>query len=91
MMADMTAIKQVQSSIATATTAHQVHTPEIEINGDEAQAIWPMQDRVIWGPDRSLVGYGHYHERYVKRSGEWKIASLRLTRLHIDMQTAPAV
>ncbi len=80
------AVKQVQSSILTATTAHQVHSPEIGLNGDEANVIWALQDRVIWGPERpSMTGYGHYHERWVRRNGAWKLASLRLTRLHIDV------
>jgi hypothetical protein len=78
------AMAQVQSSILTARTAHQVHTPEIRLNGDEAQVIWAMQDRVVWGPDKSLTGYGHYHERWVRQDGAWKIATLKLTRLHID-------
>lgn len=80
------AIKQIQSSLMSATTAHQVHSPEIDLVGDEAHVIWAMQDRVIWGPERpSIVGYGHYHERWVRRSGQWKLAALRLTRLHIDL------
>lgn len=80
------ALKQIQSSILTAKTAHQVHSPEMRINGDEAHVIWAMQDRVLWGPDRpSLTGYGHYHERWVRRNGQWKLAALRLTRLHMDM------
>ncbi len=79
-------VAQIQSSILTAKTAHQVHSPEIELNGDEAQVIWAMQDRVVWGADRpSIVGYGHYHERWVRRAGRWKLAALRLTRLHIDL------
>jgi uncharacterized protein (TIGR02246 family) len=79
-------IRQIQSSILTAKTAHQVHSPEIELNGDEAHVVWAMQDRVIWGADRpSISGYGHYHERWVRRNGQWKIASLKLTRLHIDV------
>jgi hypothetical protein len=79
------AIKQVQSSILTAKTAHQVHSPQIELNGDEAQVVWALQDRVVWGPERpSITGYGHYHERWVRRNGLWKLAALRLTRLHID-------
>ena len=50
-----------------------------------------MQDRVIFGPNRpSITGYGHYHERYVRRDGAWKIAALRLTRLHLDVQPPPA-
>ena len=80
------AVSQIKSSILTAKTAHQVHAPEIALNGDEARVVWAMQDRVIWGPDRpSITGYGHYHERWVRRNGEWRLAALRLTRLHVDV------
>ncbi len=87
------AVKQIRSSVDSARTAHQVHSPEITLDGtDRAQVIWAMQDRVVWGEEQAarigrsgLTGYGHYHERYVKQDGEWKIAALRLTRLHIDM------
>jgi hypothetical protein len=80
------AVKQIQSSILAARTVHQVHSPEIELNGDEAHVTWALQDRVIWSPDRpSITGYGHYHELWVRRDGAWKMASLRLTRLHIDV------
>jgi len=82
------AIADVQSSILTAKTAHQVHSPEIVINGDEATAVWALQDRVVWGPDKALTGYGHYHERWVRQNGEWKLAALKLTRLHIDFEMA---
>lgn len=85
------AVRQVQSSILTATTAHQVHSPEIRIQGDQAYVVWAMQDRVVWGPERpSITGYGHYHERWVCHGGDWKLASLRLTRLHIDIHPAKA-
>jgi hypothetical protein len=85
------AVKQIQSSILTAKTAHQVHAPEIDIDGDEARVIWAMQDRVVWGPDRpSITGYGHYHERWVRRGGEWKLAALKLTRLHLDVHPPAA-
>jgi hypothetical protein len=30
------------------------------------------------------TGYGHYHERYVRQDGRWRIAAQRLTRLHVD-------
>jgi hypothetical protein len=48
-----------------------------------------MQDVVVWpeGVARpipgvhSLTGFGHYHETYSLVAGEWRIASLRLTRL----------
>ncbi len=83
------AVQQIQASILIATTVHQVHSPEMQIEGDTARVIWAMQDRIVWGPERaSLTGYGHYHERWLRRNGEWKIASLRLTRLHVDFQPA---
>jgi len=77
-------VASVRGSIDEARTAHQVHFPEITIDGDEASAIWPMQDRVVWGGGRALTGYGHYHERYVRTAEGWRIAAQRLTRLHMD-------
>ncbi len=83
----------IKESLAEAITAHQVHLPEIDLNGDEAKVIFAMQDRVIWGAPKngysSLTGYGQYHERYVRQNGQWKIASSRLTRLDLDMEPAP--
>ena len=75
------AVKQIRSSVASARTAHQVHSPEITLDGaNRAQVIWAMQDRVVWGEEQAarigrsgLTGYGHYHERYVRQDGEWKI------------------
>lgn len=87
------AMEQVQRLVGASRTVHQVHTPEIELRGDEAHVIWAMQDRVLWEAPRnglgSITGYGYYHECYVRRNGEWKIASSKLTRLHIDMHPAP--
>lgn len=80
------AVTSVRAAIDAAKTAHQVHSPEIEIAGDEATAIWAMQDRLIWPNGRTLTGYGHYHERYVRAGGDWKIAESRLTRLLVEMQ-----
>jgi hypothetical protein len=80
------ALNLIRGSLTGAVTAHQVHNPEIALNGNEAIVIWAMQDRVVWAADKpSLVGYGHYNERWIKRSGEWKLAAQRLTRLHVDM------
>ena len=76
-------VASVSASLANAKTAHQVHFPEIAIDGNEATAIWPMQDRVEW-EGRALTGYGHYHERYVRRDGRWWIAEQRLTRLAMN-------
>jgi hypothetical protein len=83
----------IRHAVIDARTAHQVHSPEITLTGaDSAQAIWAMQDRVVWSEGksplpgvRSITGYGHYHERYVRRDGVWRIASLKLTRLYVEM------
>ena len=83
------AVEMIRSSLTNAKSAHQVHTPLIELNGDEAQVIWAMQDRVVWENGPALTGYGHYHERWVRDGGQWKIASLRLTRLIMEFQQSP--
>jgi hypothetical protein len=51
-----------------------------------------MQDRVVWKEGqsplqgvKSITGFGHYHERYVRQDGKWQIASLKLTRLYVEM------
>ncbi len=77
-------VASVRASIETTKTAHQVHFPEIAIDGDSATAIWPMQDRLIWEDGRTMTGYGHYHERYVKQDGRWRIATQKLTRLIME-------
>ncbi|MDB5702757.1 MAG: hypothetical protein JWL66_2956 [Sphingomonadales bacterium] len=86
-------IEQIRAAVIEAKSAHQVHTPEITINSEaSASIIWAMQDRVVWNEGRSpipgvrsITGYGHYHEHYVRQDGAWLIASLKLTRLHVDM------
>lgn len=80
------AVASIRASLDAATTVHQVHTPQIEIDGDEARAVWAMQDRLSWPNGRKLDGAGHYHERYVRRGGAWKIVESRLTRLYLDLQ-----
>jgi hypothetical protein len=84
------ALKMVQASLSNVTIVHQAHIPEFDIRGDEALVIWPIQDRVVRGPEQpSTSGYGHHHDRWVRRHGQWKLASERLTRLHIDVYPPP--
>ena len=48
-----------------------------------------MHNVVVWPDDatrpvpslNSLTAFGHYHETYKLDAGEWRIASLKLTRL----------
>ena len=78
----------IKSALADARTAHQIHIPEMDINGDEAQVIWPMQDRNSWDPPRNGTatqrGFGQYHERYIRIDGNWKIAEQKLVYFHLD-------
>mgnify|MGYP006195099311 FL=1 len=84
------ALAMVRQTIETARTVHQVHSPEIVIDGDAATGIWAMQDRVVFEGGVGITGYGHYTETYAKSGGEWRIARSKLTRLHIDMATPGA-
>ena len=74
------------SQIGEVVTVHHGHMPEIEfLDDDAATGIWAMEDELWWpegSPISHLHGYGHYHETYVRIEGEWRISSMRLTRLH---------
>ena len=82
-------VASVRRSLETAVTVHHVHMPEITVTGDAATAIWPMMDHLVWANGRTLAGYGHYHDRYVRVGGDWLIAESRLTRLHMAMVPPP--
>ena len=79
---------------STRRTVHHCHTPEIELRGpDDAEGIWAMSDIVDVEPHdggerQAFVGWGHYHERYRREDGTWKIAALRIARLRIDLLPA---
>ncbi|APE14125.1 DUF4440 domain-containing protein [Mycobacterium sp. WY10] len=76
----------LQSLVSGARTAHQVHAPEIDLNEDEAQVIWAVQDRAVFDDGTSVTGYGHYTERWVHQGDAWRLASLLLTHLITDVQ-----
>jgi len=68
-------------------TVHHGHMPELELTSPTtARGIWAMQDILRYPEDaRRITGYGHYHETYVKRDGRWRIATLKLTRLSLEI------
>ena len=78
----------IERAVGTARTVHHGHMPEIELTGsDTARGVWAMFDYVEWPSEGDRVGfrgYGHYTETYRKVDGEWRIASLKLTRLRRD-------
>jgi len=86
----MNIVEFVRKSVADARTAHQVHAPEIEFQSPtSARVIWAMHDYLTWPQDglrpvadmHTLQGFGHYHETYLIEDGEWRIATIKLTRL----------
>lgn len=82
-------VDYVSSGIDPLTSAHYGHMPEIEIlSGDSATGIWALYDILrppAGGPFALFRGHGHYHERYSRADGQWRIASLRITRLMVEM------
>jgi hypothetical protein len=76
----------LKSLVAGAKTAHQVHSPEIDLGEHAAWVIWPVQDRAVFDDGTSVTGYGHYTERWVRQADGWKLASLLLTHLITDVR-----
>ena len=81
----------LQAALDGAVTVHHGHMPEIEVTSPTtALGVWALQDFIIWPDGTRMQGAGHYHESYSKDgSGEWRIASSTLTRLHMDVTPAP--
>jgi hypothetical protein len=74
----------VSKAFATNQTVHHGHMPELELLSDtRARGVWAMEDIVDDG-DRIVHGYGHYHETYEKVGGEWRIATVHLTRIRMS-------
>ena len=94
------AIRAIRSAVEAAKTAHQVHNPEMRFSADgqSADVIWAMNDRVIWAPEQAALlgnqghtGYGHYDEHYVKGSdGVWRIKRQALSYLTFDIVATTA-
>ncbi len=82
----------LRTSLEHAVSCHQGLTAEITVTGDgAASAIWAMQDVIEWETAhprtgwKAILGRGHYHETYRREDGAWRIATLMLTRLRLDI------
>ncbi len=73
---------------------HHLFSDEIDVDSaTSAHGVWSMED-IITRPENAEVneafpfkgmhGYGHYHPRFVKVDGSWRIAELKQTRLRLD-------
>jgi hypothetical protein len=75
----------IRQMVSGAKIVHNVHIPDIEIEGDIAHATWPMHDITVSEPDKPrLLGYGYHHDRWVRQNGQWMCAASRLSRLHSE-------
>jgi hypothetical protein len=85
-------VERVSRNTVGAVTVHHGHMPIITIeSADSASGIWAMEDVIHFSPDNPMMGkytfmhgFGHYHERYVRQSAGWRIAAMRLDRLHLE-------
>lgn len=81
-------VEQLQEILATTSTVHHGHMPEITIvDTEHATGIWAMMDYLVFpgeAPQKGFYGYGHYHENYVKQAGQWRIQKTELIRLRVD-------
>ncbi|MCZ4343002.1 nuclear transport factor 2 family protein [Sphingomonadaceae bacterium G21617-S1] len=93
------ALAFIEAAVDGGVSIHFGHMPEIFIeSSDRARGIWAMDDRIYWSTDKAAVlgyaqlrGFGHYHETYERLGGEWKIKTMRLTRLRLITQKPPIV
>ncbi|VWX54190.1 nuclear transport factor 2 family protein [Novosphingobium sp. 9U] len=89
----LTYAESLRNSLTFAVSCHQGLTAEIEIVDEQnAKAIWAMQDVIVWDDHhptygwKSITGRGHYHESYRMEVGAWRIATLTLTRVRLDIE-----
>lgn len=70
-------------------SVHHASVPEIRIIDERnAEAIWPMVDRLLFPAGhaiKELIGYGYYYDTYRKIGDKWKIQTLRVDRLRVDI------
>lgn len=84
--------RAVRDGVGTKATVHHVYSPEIEIlSPSTARGIWALEDIIKsssgvdeQGASQGFRGYGHYHETYENASGQWRIKTLRVTRLMLE-------
>ena len=70
-------------------SVHQGHMPEIDLTSPTtARGIWALEDFNRWENGQDTHGYGHYHETYEKVDGQWRIKTMRLSYLRIDVTSA---
>jgi hypothetical protein len=68
-------VDYMRQNLVEVATMHQMHHPEVEVNGDDATGSWYLHDKVFAPAfDYYLEGAGFYADRYVRTADGWKIA-----------------
>lgn len=91
-------VAETSKFLENAVTVHHGHMPEIKLTSPTtASGIWAMEDKIRWPkgshfnipihdrPAREMHGYGHYTETYERLPDGWRIKSLKLTRVRVDV------
>ena len=69
-----------------ATTHHQGYDPKIKLtSATTAEALWTLEDVLIFGGVLGVHGYGHYNDKYEKVNGQWVVKYSKLTRTRLDL------
>ncbi|MFE6511226.1 nuclear transport factor 2 family protein [Nocardioides sp. NPDC057767] len=76
------------------TLIHHLFSDEIDVDSaTSARGVFAMEDIVTRPEDaelseaipfRRMHGFGHYHARFVRTDGSWRIAELTQTRVRLD-------
>ena len=71
-------------------SVHHGHTGEVTLDGStRGSAIWSMTDRLfmpVGAPFAVMTGFGYYHETYEVNDGAWKIKTLRIERIRVEVR-----
>jgi hypothetical protein len=69
-----------------ANTHHQGYDPQIHLkSATTAEALWTLEDVLIFGGTLGVHGYGHYNDKYQKVDGKWVVKYSKLTRTRLDL------
>lgn len=62
-------------------TLHQAHHPEITVDGDEAEAVWYLHDKVFVPEfDVAIEGAAFYRDRCVRTPDGWRFSHVGYER-----------
>jgi hypothetical protein len=69
-----------------AETHHKGYDGHVDLtSATSAEALWTMDDVLVFGGTLGVHGYGHYSDRYEKVNGKWVVTYSKLTRTRFDL------